>query len=183
MALSPPAPVSDLDFKRIVAVLRLAVPYTGLILSTREDAAMRGEVLALGISQASAGSRTDPGGYGTHAPAEAQFQLGDHRGLDEVVCDLLRRGHVPSFCTACYRLGRTGRDFMDLAKPGLIRMFCAPNGLLTFAEYLADHAGDETRRLAEPVVAERVAAVPEPRRSHLLERLARVRAGERDLFF
>jgi 2-iminoacetate synthase len=135
--------VSDADFKKIVAVLRIAVPYTGIILSTRESAETRRDVLALGVSQISAGSRTNPGGYGEAAAEEAcasQFQLGDHRTLDEVIRDIAALGYVPSFCTGCYRLGRTGADFMDLAKPGEIKYHCQPNALSTFLEYLHDYA-------------------------------------------
>jgi 2-iminoacetate synthase len=115
----PPFPVDDVDFRKLVAILRLAVPYTGMIMSTRETPNIRRETFALGVSQISAGSRTNPGGYveDEHFD-EAQFQLGDHRALDEVIRDVAELGYIPSFCTACYRLGRTGMDFMDLAKPG-----------------------------------------------------------------
>src|SRR5690606_24404591 len=135
----PPHPVTDDQFKRIVAVLRLSVPYTGMILSTRETPRLRHEVFGLGISQISAGSRTNPGGYlagRTHSPEDEQFSLGDTRNTDEVIRAIVEQGYVPSFCTGCYRLGRTGQDFMDLAKPGLIQQFCLPNAILTFQEYL-----------------------------------------------
>ena len=145
LSLAPPAPVSDLDFKKIIAILRLAVPYTGLILSTRESAAIRRECYALGVSQISAGSRTNPGGYSGEESAAGQFQLGDHRSLDEVVHELSTMGFIPSFCTACYRLGRTGQDFMDLAKPGLIKLKCDPNAVTTFQEYLIDYASESAR--------------------------------------
>ncbi|MGC4113191.1 MAG: [FeFe] hydrogenase H-cluster radical SAM maturase HydG [Myxococcales bacterium] len=119
MADAPPSQVSDDDFKRIVAILRLAVPYTGIILSTRENAETRRACFALGVSQISAGSRTNPGGYQeAQDNVAAQFCLGDHRGIDEVVRDVASMGYLPSFCTSCYRLGRTGADFMELAKPG-----------------------------------------------------------------
>ena len=139
LASRPPHAVSDEDFLKLVAILRLAVPYTGLIMSTRETAAIRGLTLELGVSQISAGSRTNPGGYKEDSQFEAaQFQLGDHRSLAEVVKDLGDHGFIPSFCTGCYRLGRTGKDFMDLAKPGRIKAKCAPNALSTFEEYLLD---------------------------------------------
>ncbi|MEI7613342.1 MAG: [FeFe] hydrogenase H-cluster radical SAM maturase HydG, partial [Betaproteobacteria bacterium] len=140
MSMAPPAMVSDSDFKKIIAILRLAVPYTGLILSTRESAEIRRECYTLGVSQISAGSRTNPGGYSDDQSDEehsgGQFQLGDHRSLNEVVQELAAMGFIPSFCTACYRLGRTGADFMDLAKPGLIKLKCDPNAVTTFQEYL-----------------------------------------------
>ena len=154
-AIKPPHPVADRDFKKLVAVLRLAVPYTGIILSTRETAELRSEVFELGVSQISAGSRTNPGGYnedGTEESCNAgQFNLGDTRTIDEVIHDITRKGHIPSFCTACYRLGRTGGDFMDLAKPGLIKKFCHVNALLTFKEYLKEFATPaDTGRKARP---------------------------------
>ena len=190
-AAHPPAPVSDADFLKLVAVLRLAVPYTGIIMSTRETAAMRAATFALGVSQISASSRTDPGGYAegprTEDPSEpcaaGQFQLGDHRSLEDVVADVLRLGYLPSFCTACYREGRTGEDFMDLAKPGLIRRFCQPNALLTTREYLCDYASDETRRLGETALASALDALPEDRRDEVRARLDRTCDGERDLHF
>lgn len=147
-AMTPPCPVSDEDFQQLVAVIRLAVPYTGMILSTRETPAMRREIFDHGVSQISAGSRTNPGGYreGTSDGFRAaQFNLGDTRTLDEVIHDISTHGHIPSFCTACYRLGRTGQDFMDLAKPGLIQRFCRSNAIFTFMEYLEDYAAEETK--------------------------------------
>lgn len=185
-AIRPPHPVSDHDFKRIVAILRLAVPYTGMILSTRERPEVRREVFQVGISQISAGSRTNPGGY--HSGEEgmddaAQFNLGDTRSLDEVILDISGQGHIPSFCTACYRLGRTGRDFMDLAKPGLIQKFCRTNAIMTYLEYLVDYASPETRRVGEELVARLVQDTGENGTRELLaERLGRIRNGERDLY-
>nr|MBP8304230.1 [FeFe] hydrogenase H-cluster radical SAM maturase HydG [Phycisphaerae bacterium] len=133
LAAHPPKPVSDVDFRKIVAILRIAVPYTGIIMSTREMPNIRRETFALGVSQISAGSRTNPGGYSaSEQPDASQFSLGDHRPLDEVIRDVAALGYIPSFCTACYRLGRTGRDFMDLAKPGEIKNHCDPNALSTF---------------------------------------------------
>ena len=150
MASHPPQPVSDVDFRKIVAILRLAVPYTGMIMSTRETANMRRETFALGVCQISAGSRTNPGGYEEDEEFDAaQFQLGDHRSLDEVIRDVAELGYIPSFCTACYRLGRTGMDFMDLAKPGDIKHHCDPNALSTFLEYLLDYGSAETRAIGE----------------------------------
>jgi len=183
LAERPPAPVSDGDFRKLVAILRLAVPYTGIILSTRETPAMRREAFALGVSQISAGSRTDPGGYGeTGERAAAQFSLGDHRPLDEVIRDVAEHGYVPSFCTACYRLGRTGADFMDLAKPGAIKAHCDPNALATFQEYLRDYASPATRAAGEAAIAAALDRLPDGPRRRAAAMLERVRAGEDDVF-
>lgn len=183
LASNPPHPVSDEDFKKIVAVLRLAVPYTGIIMSTRETAKMRAETFALGVSQISAGSRTNPGGYLEDIDENAsQFQLGDHRPLAEVVKDVCDLGYIPSYCTACYRLGRTGQDFMDLAKPGLIKEKCAPNALSTFMEYLIDYAPPETRIAGEQAI-ERELSEMAPGTRQLAERLLKaVRNGKRDVY-
>lgn len=183
MASNPPHAVCDDDFMRIVAILRLAVPYTGIIMSTRETPEMRRATLELGVSQISGGSRTNPGGYATPAEeAAAQFQRGDHRCLDEVVRDLAGTGHVPSFCTACYRMGRTGADFMDLAKPGLIREMCGPNALSSFAEYLLDYGSDDTRAEGDRAISAEMEAM-EPKIRHYSEVMVRkVRQGKRDVF-
>jgi 2-iminoacetate synthase len=136
-----PFPVSDDEFRKIISIIRIAMPYTGIILSTRESVEIRNELFQYGISQVSAGSRTTPGGYSISGEKEnKQFSLGDHRSLEEVINDLTDGGFIPSFCTGCYRKGRVGHDFMDLAKPGLIKKFCMPNGLVSYAEYLSDYA-------------------------------------------
>jgi 2-iminoacetate synthase len=182
-AMRPPAPLSDVDFKKVVAVLRMAVPYTGIILSTRERASLRSELLGLGVSQMSAGSQTSPGGY--HEASEvSQFAVGDRRSLDEVIADIASQGYVPSFCTGCYRKGRTGQDFMDLAKPGLIRLHCLPNALFTFQEYLEDYASCETRKIGDAAIRDQLdREVPEGRRSDVERVLGRMRNGERDIYF
>lgn len=183
IASQPPHAVSDIDFRKLVAILRLAVPYTGIIMSTRETPNIRRETFSLGVSQISAGSRTNPGGY-THDEIEneAQFSLGDHRSLDEVVRDVAELGYIPSFCTACYRLGRTGADFMDLAKPGEIKDHCDPNALSTFLEYLEDYASPETRAAGERRIVEALEQMNE-RQRRISEKLIRsVRVGERDVF-
>ncbi len=183
LSAHPPLAVSDQDFRKIVAILRLAVPYTGIILSTRETARIRQQTFALGVSQISAGSRTNPGGYAEHEEEEAsQFSLGDHRPLDEVVRDLASLGYLPSFCTACYRLGRTGHDFMELAKPGDIRHRCEPNALSTFQEYLLDYAGPETRSEGEALIGRVLGELDERSRKHAEGLLAKVREGRRDVF-
>jgi 2-iminoacetate synthase len=184
MSTEVPYPLDDETFKRIVAVLRLAVPYTGIILSTRESPKLRDELIALGVSQISAGSRTSPGGYSADGEAPtAQFQVGDHRSLDEVIGCLCKSGFTPSFCTACYRSGRTGPDFMYLAKPGFIQNFCTPNAILTFKEYLLDYASPQVREEGERLISKRVEELPtEALRERVRSMLARLEAGERDLF-
>jgi 2-iminoacetate synthase len=184
IATHPPYPVSDIDFKKIVAILRLAVPYTGIIMSTRETAKRRAETFALGVSQISAGSRANPGGYAEDKATGAQFQLGDHRSLDEVISDVVRMGYIPSFCTGCYRLGRTGEDFMALAKPGLIKQFCLPNAILTFKEYLEDYASPKTRQDGLTLIEKNLDEIPTPgRRAEARNRLTQIEQGERDLYF
>jgi len=185
IASTPPHAVSDLDFRKIVAILRLAVPYTGIIMSTRENPNIRRETFALGVSQISAGSRTQPGGYAeTDSAAEksGQFQLGDHRDLDEVVRDVASMGYVPSFCTGCYRLGRTGQDFMDLAKPGAIKLHCDPNALSTFTEYLEDYASPETRKVGQALVDRTLAAMDVRQRQISLSLVRKVTEGKRDVY-
>jgi 2-iminoacetate synthase len=181
--------VDDATFTRIVATLRLAVPYTGLILTAREPAALRREIMGFGVSQIDAGTRIELGGYGragemTDARKE-QFSIGDARPLDVVMRELIDDGYLPSFCTACYRVGRTGEHFMEFAIPGFIKRFCTPNALLTLSEYLADYASDTTLQAGEALVAREVAALVDgPRKKELIARLDRIRkGGERDLHF
>jgi 2-iminoacetate synthase len=183
VALHPPHAVGDVDFRKIVATLRLAVPYTGIIMSTRESAHIRRETFALGVSQISAGSRTNPGGYADQERADAsQFCLGDHRALDEVVRDVASLGYIPSFCTGCYRLGRTGQDFMDLARPGEIKQHCDPNGLSTFLEYLIDYASSETRTVGERAIADALTGMDDGPRQRSLQLMDKVKAGQRDVY-
>jgi len=185
-ANDPPAPVSDDDFRKLIALIRLAVPYTGMILTTREVPAMRRECMRLGISQISAGSRTSPGGYTDDHPDEdeRQFTVGDHRTLDEVMHDLCTMGYLPSFCTACYRSGRTGEAFMALAKPGTIHQMCLPNAVLTFKEYLLDYASGQTREAGERIIAKHLNDIKRASlRAETEKRLQRLEAGERDLYF
>jgi 2-iminoacetate synthase len=184
LASHPPKPVSDVDFRKIVAILRLAVPYTGIIMSTREAPNIRRETFALGVSQISAGSRTNPGGYSTDQGEEngSQFSLGDHRPLDEVIRDIASLGYIPSFCTACYRLGRTGHDFMDLAKPGDIKYCCNPNALSTFTEYLLDYGSPETRQVGERLIQDVLQGMDEKQRAVSEKLLESVRAGKRDVY-
>jgi 2-iminoacetate synthase len=182
MSAHPPKPVSDVDFRKLVAILRLAVPYTGIIMSTRETPNLRRETFALGVSQISAGSRTNPGGYSEDDYDASQFSLGDHRPLDEVIRDVAAMGYIPSFCTACYRLGRTGRDFMDLAKPGDIRMHCDPNALATFQEYLEDYASPETKRTGETMIGEVIGGMDPTAAERSRGMVEKVRQGTRDVY-
>jgi 2-iminoacetate synthase len=184
MAARPPHAVSDADFKKIVAILRLAVPYTGIIMSTRENAVTRRATFELGVSQISAGSRCDPGGYAQTGDAAnvQQFQLGDHRSLDEVVRDIASLGYTPSFCTACYRLGRTGADFMDLAKPGLIKHHCAPNALSSCQEYLLDFASPETRHVGEQLIRHELNAMEDSVQQIGKRLVEKVKANKRDVY-
>jgi len=183
-ASRPPHAVTDTEFKKIVAILRLSVPYTGIIMSTRENADTRRATFALGVSQISAASRCNPGGYaelGDGHDAE-QFQLGDHRSLDEVVRDVASLGYTPSFCTACYRMGRTGADFMDLAKPGLIKEHCSPNALSSCTEYLMGYASPCTREVGAKLVDHELATMPGKPGETAQKLVGRVRKGERDVF-
>ena len=179
--------ISDETFAKIVACIRVAVPYTGMIISTRESPKVREKVLHLGISQISGGSRTSVGGYTEPEPEEestAQFDLSDHRSLDEVVKWLMEMGYIPSFCTACYREGRTGDRFMSLCKSGQINNCCLPNALMTLKEYLMDYASPETRAIGEKLIAEQMGDIPRERtREIVAERLEKIAGGERDFRF
>ena len=181
--------VSDLSFKKLVAILRLAVPYTGMIISTRESVEMRTEAFSLGISQTSAGSRTSPGAYGKSGKNQEdgqseQFHVADHRPPDEVIHSICELGYLPSFCTACYRRGRTGKEFMDVAKPGDIQGLCAPNAILTFKEYLLDYAPAEIRRAGEESLQHHMEEIPGgPLREETERRLRKIEDGARDLYF
>jgi len=181
--------VNDYDFKRLIAILRLSVPYTGLILTAREPAPLRREVMAFGVSQIDAGSRIEIGGYTESGDAQVmereQFQLGDIRSLDSVIRELLEDNYIPSFCTSCYRLGRTGEHFMEFAIPGFIQKFCTPNALTTLLEYLVDYASEETRARGETLIREELTRMPEGAvKNKLLYRLDCIRnTEERDLYF
>ncbi|MCL2004790.1 MAG: [FeFe] hydrogenase H-cluster radical SAM maturase HydG [Planctomycetaceae bacterium] len=196
--------VCDQDFLRLIAILRLAVPYTGLIITAREPAPLREQALGFGVSQIDAGCRIEVGGYVESGDAQtqaatlsssgqelkqvlerSQFELGDVRPLDEVIRQLLQDGYIPSFCTACYRLGRTGEIFMEYAIPGFIQDMCTPNALLTLQEYLVDFASSETQLAGEALIRQELAKIPnEKNRQDIAERLERIRsAGERDSYY
>lgn len=182
-----PNAVSDDIFHKIVAVIRIAVPYTGMIISTRESKSSREKVLELGISQISGGSRTSVGGYAEEESPEensAQFDISDNRTLDEVVNWLLELGYIPSFCTACYRAGRTGDRFMSLLKSGQIANCCGPNALITLKEYLEDYASADTKAKGEALIAKELSNVPNAKiREIAAGYLKKIGEGERDFRF
>ena len=179
--------ISDEIFEKIVACIRVAVPYTGMIISTRESPKVRERVLHLGISQISGGSRTSVGGYTEpeeYDTSTSQFDLSDHRTLDEIVKWLMEMGYIPSFCTACYREGRTGDRFMQLCKSGQINNCCLPNALMTLKEYLMDYARPATKEVGEKLIRANIGDIPRDRtREIVLERLGMIENGQRDFRF
>ncbi len=179
--------ISDDIFAKIVACIRLAVPYTGMIISTRESEKLRGRLLELGISQVSGGSRTSVGGYTEEVRVHdtEQFDVSDQRTLDEVVAWLMKKGHIPSFCTACYRMGRTGDRFMSLCKTGQIINCCHPNALMTLAEYLEDYSSPETKELGYDLIAKEVEKITNPKvKETAVENIAAIRnQNRRDFYF
>ena len=179
--------INEDTFAKIVACIRIAVPYTGIIISTRESQSCRERVLHLGVSQISGASRTSVGGYADPEPDDAkseQFELSDRRTLDEIVHWLMNMGYIPSFCTACYREGRTGDRFMSLCKSGQILNCCHPNALMTLKEYLMDYASPETRRVGEELIAREVEKIPREKVRDIAKRnLAAINDGQRDFRF
>jgi len=187
ISFHPPYKVSDHDFKRLVAILRLMVPYTGLILTTRETPEIREDCFKLGTSQISAGSRTYPGGYHdlkADMPDKQQFTIGDERPLYEVMKDLVEHDYLPSFCTACYRLGRTGMTFMGITKGGHIHEYCSRNALLTFKEYLIDYAPEETKKAGEEFIERELNRLPKDYAKSVREKIALMENNnERDIYY
>ncbi|OLA82450.1 MAG: [FeFe] hydrogenase H-cluster radical SAM maturase HydG [Azospirillum sp. 51_20] len=179
--------IDDDTFAKIVACIRIAVPYTGMIVSTRESQKCRERVLHLGISQISGGSKTSVGGYAEPEPEEensAQFDVSDTRTLDEVINWLMTMGYIPSFCTACYREGRTGDRFMALCKSKQIQNCCHPNALMTLKEYLVDYASPATRELGLELIKKELCSIPREKvRDIVVERLEKIENGERDFRF
>lgn len=182
--------VSDEEFTRLVAILRLAVPYTGLILTARESAAIRDEILQFGVSQIDGGTNLEMGGYSKHGAREnqdidlEQFQINDNRSLNEIMEELIDKKYIPSFCTACYRLGRTGEHFMEFSVPGFIKRFCQPNALMTMAEYLEDYAPAETKAKGYALLQEKLDEIDDPQfKAKLTENIQKIREGKRDLYF
>jgi 2-iminoacetate synthase len=187
-ALDPRYAVSDADFKRLIAILRLSVPYTGMVLTAREPAKLRRELIEFGCSQIDGGTRIEIGGYQQSGREQdlhkEQFLIGDTRSLDEVVDDLLDMGAIPSCCTACYRKGRTGEHFMEFAIPGFIKRFCTPNALLTLKEYLVDYASPQVKEKGNQLLARELSRLPDDEtKQQLASRLAAIDTGQRDLLF
>lgn len=180
--------VSDEDFTKLVAILRLAVPYTGLILTAREPGYIRDEILQYGVSQIDGGTNIEMKGYTSHKEQQdldhEQFMINDNRSLNEVMEELVGNGYIPSFCTACYRLKRTGEHFMEFSVPGFIKRFCQPNAMLTLAEYLEDYAPAATKEKGYKLIADNLDAYEDEKfKGQLIERLDRIKKGERDLYF
>lgn len=179
--------VTDEDFSRLVAILRLAVPYTGMILTAREPAALRDELLQFGVSQIDGGTHIELGGYTQKEQKQdlnkEQFLIHDDRSLNEIIEELLAKDMLPSFCTACYRLGRTGEHFMEFSVPGFIKRFCTPNAMLTLAEYLVDYAPAETARKGWEVIDRNMKQLNETVGVEVDDRIKRIKRGERDLYF
>jgi len=197
-SIDPPYAVSDEDFMKLVAILRLAIPYTGIILSTRERAEFRDRLFHIGVSQISANSRTYPGGYseasrergidgmkvGSDMNERGQFAIGDFRTTEEVIRSISIDGFSPSFCTACYRVGRTGKEFMDHAKIGEIQRFCLPNSILSFKEYLLDYGGEDLRKIGEILIEKEISLIEDQKlRKATLKKLEEIEKGKRDLYF
>lgn len=177
--------VTDHEFKKIVAIIRLAVPFTGIILSTRESHEMRKEVIEYGVSQISAGSCTGVGGYkeSEEGKGKPQFEVSDNRKPFEVIRELIDEGHVPSYCTACYRMGRTGDRFMQLAKSGQIQNVCGPNALMTLLEYALDYGDEELQSTVDNMINREILKIErEDIRDLLQEKVNKIKKGERDLY-
>lgn len=180
--------VSDEDFARLIAILRLAVPYTGMILTAREPVALRNELLQYGVSQIDGGTKLELGTY-SQKEEEAQdlnkeqFRINDNRSLSEIVDELLEQEMLPSFCTSCYRRGRTGEHFMEFSVPGFIKRFCTPNAILTLAEYLQDYGKPQIVEKGWRVIEENIATLEPRMQEQLRDRLAKIEKGERDLYF
>jgi 2-iminoacetate synthase len=189
LSRKPPYKISDDEFKKIVAILRLAVPYTGIIMSTRENASLRDALLSLGVSQISAESNTSPGGYSAGSKNQAglpdrqaggQFSLGDQRSLDEIVGTLIDHDYIPSFCAACYRMERTGETFMQLAKPGTIKGKCSMNALITLQEYLDDFASEPVKQAGHKMIRRYFKKLDPLEQDKLKHFFAHVAQGVRD---
>lgn len=181
--------VSDEDFTKLVAILRLAVPYTGMILTAREPASLRDEIIQFGVSQIDGGTNIEIGRYAEKSPAEknlnrGQFQINDDRPLNEIIDELLDQEMIPSFCTACYRLGRTGEHFMEFSVPGFIKRYCTPNAILTLAEYLIDYAPEHTADKGWKVINSTIEKMEDEKmKASIHEKIKQLKSGKRDLYF
>lgn len=179
---NPPAQMSDKEFKKLVSIIRLAVPYTGLVLSTRETPQLRREIIELGISQISAASQTNPGGYFIHKDTTSQFESGDTRSLEEMVIELCEHDFLPSFCTSCYRVGRVGSKFMEHAKAGHIHKYCQPNALSTFQEYIEDYGNEKVKAVGEKLIAKHLSEMTDEKMKELAKKqIDGIIQGKRDL--
>ena len=187
--IKPEYEVSDADFMRLIAILRLAVPYTGLILTAREPSELRAEAMSFGVSQIDGGTKLEIGSYSDTQNADQnlnkeQFKINDDRSLNEVVDELLENGFLPSFCTSCYRMGRTGEHFMEFSVPGFIKRFCTPNAMLTLAEYLMDYAPEKTSHKGCDAINAELKEMGESEAANEIRlRIERIKNGERDLYF
>ena len=180
--------VSDEDFKKLIAILRLAVPYTGLILTARETPDVRSETMAFGVSQIDGGTKIELGGYSASRNEEQnlnreQFRISDERSLAEVIDELIDNDYIPSFCTACYRLGRTGEHFMEFSVPGFIKRYCTPNAVLTLAEYIVDYASPELAEKGWKAIEKNLSGLDESMKESVRNKLDRIKNGERDLYY
>ena len=181
--------VSDEDFSKLVAILRLAVPYTGMILTAREPAHLRDEIIHFGVSQIDGGTKIEIGSYAEKENDaknldKGQFRINDDRSLNEIITDLLEKEMLPSFCTACYRLGRTGEHFMEFSVPGFIKRYCTPNAILTLAEYLVDYAPEATANKGWKVIDNHINQIKDIKtKNSILEKIELIKTGKRDLYF
>lgn len=180
--------VSDDNFKKLIAILRLAVPYTGLILTARETPDVRHEAMAFGVSQIDGGTKLELGGYSasrneTQNLNREQFKINDERSLAEVIDELIDNDYIPSFCTACYRLGRTGEHFMEFSVPGFIKRYCTPNAILTLSEYIVDYASPALAEKGWKAIAKNMADLDEGMKESIRKKIDRIRNGERDLYY
>lgn len=187
--VDPKYMVNDEEFVKLIAILRLAVPYTGMILTARESAKVRSEVMEFGVSQIDGGTKLELGAYHASRNEEQnlnreQFAINDNRSLGEIIDELVENEYLPSFCTACYRLGRTGEHFMEFSVPGFIKRFCTPNAILTLSEYLVDYAKPETAEKAWKVIDKEINGLDDDKvASQVRERVEKIKEGERDLYF
>lgn len=183
--------VSDEDFTKLVAILRLAVPYTGMILTAREPAKLRDEIIQFGVSQIDGGTKIEIGSYSEEKEKEkeknldrGQFRINDDRSLNEIIDDLLDKDMLPSFCTACYRLGRTGEHFMEFSVPGFIKRYCTPNAILTLAEYIVDYAPETTAKKGWEVINKNIEKLADEKiKISIKEKIEMIRSGKRDLYY
>ena len=181
--------VSDEDFTKLIAILRLAVPYTGMILTAREPEKLRNEIIQYGVSQIDGGTKLELGSYSKTEKEEQnlnneQFKINDDRSLNDIIDELLDQEMIPSFCTSCYRRGRTGEHFMEFSVPGFIKRFCTPNAILTMAEYIEDYAPEQTATKGWKVIEKNIETLEDEKiKKSVREKIEKIKAGERDLYY